>query len=118
MDTWGWGRCGAISAFLSVALGAFGAHALKDRLGPNSPYQTAVLYQFFHALGLLILGLSARGGALVNLIGGSFVLGSVIFCGSLYVLALSSIRWVGFLTPVGGLLFLGGWLGFAFLDRG
>lgn len=99
--------------FSAVALGAFGAHALKavldDYTGPV--YQTAVDYQFYHCLalltaGLLQLQLNHRGFRLAGL---CFSLGVLLFSGSLYALALSGIHWLGAVTPIGGLLFLSGW---------
>ncbi len=111
--------CGAILAFLAIALGAFGAHALRSLSAPGqwesgaaSLWETAVLYQMFHALALLVLGgfpvelLSNRMRAWV---GGSFVLGTMLFCGSLYLLAVIRVPPLGMLTPVGGLLLLAGW---------
>ncbi len=103
-------RIAAALGFLAVALGAFGAHALKDTLAANDKmdvWKTAVLYHFVHALALLILA------ALPNLNRATpwlFVSGIVIFSGSLYVLALTNIRWLGAITPFGGLCFLAGWL--------
>ncbi|MCV6589194.1 MAG: DUF423 domain-containing protein [Marinobacterium sp.] len=104
----------AVYGFAAVVLGAFGAHALKTVLSGYSAqvYQTAVDYQFYHALallaaGLLQLHLDHRG---FRLAGFCFSLGVLLFSGSLYVLALSGIHWLGAVTPVGGLLMLSGWL--------
>lgn len=100
--------------FLGVAFGAFGAHALKARLSVDmlAVYRTAVEYQFWHALALLAVGLLAlsRPGPLANAAGWCFALGILIFSGSLYALALSGVRVLGAITPIGGLLFLAGWL--------
>lgn len=104
---------GALSALISIGAGAFGAHALKARLSPEllSTFETGVRYQMYHALGLLFtawatIHLSSR---LVGYAGWCFVVGSLLFSGSLYVLALSGVRWLGAVTPLGGLFFLVGW---------
>ena len=105
---------GSLSAFLAVALGAFGAHGLKHRLAPEmlAVFETGVRYQMYHALALLAVGWACTRwpGTVVTASGWLFVAGTVIFSGSLYVLALSGVRWLGAITPVGGLAFLGGWL--------
>ncbi len=105
---------GSLSAFLAVALGAFGAHGLKERLAPEmlAVFETGVRYQMYHALALLAVAWACTRwpGAVVNASGWLFVAGTVIFSGSLYVLALSGVRWLGAITPIGGLAFLGGWL--------
>lgn len=108
-----WLCLGAVYGFLAVALGAFGAHALKARLTPEllAVWRTAVEYHFYHALALLAVGLLARqlqAGAL-NVAGLCFAFGVILFSGSLYALALSGIRVLGAVTPLGGLLFLAGW---------
>jgi len=102
-----------VYGFAAVALGAFGAHALKPVLTDYTRgiYQTAVDYQFYHALallatGLLQLHLSHRGFRLAGL---CFSLGVLFFSGSLYILALSGVHWLGAVTPIGGLLMLTGW---------
>lgn len=105
---------GGIFAFLAVGAGAFGAHGLRSRLTPEllAVFETAARYQMYHALGLFVAAWAAarwRGSAAV-VAGWLFVFGIVVFSGSLYVLALSGIRWLGAITPVGGLGFLGGWL--------
>ncbi len=105
---------GAIAAFLAVALGAFGAHALAHRLTDHGAalWQTAERYQLVHALALLAVGLLwerlPRGPLLAT--GLLFVSGIVLFSGSLYVLALGAPRWTGFITPVGGIALLSGWI--------
>lgn len=105
----------AANGFLAVALGAFGAHGLKDRLTPAllSTYQTAVQYHFYHSLALLGVGLLLLhwpGRHLIAASGVGFALGILLFCGSLYWLALGGPRWLGPVTPMGGLAFLVGWL--------
>jgi uncharacterized membrane protein YgdD (TMEM256/DUF423 family) len=113
-----WLVAGAVSGFFSVALGAFGAHALKEKLSARALeiYQTAVHYQMFHALALLALGLWASQNSHVDttLPGWGFLAGVMIFSGSLYALAVTDIRILGAITPVGGVAFLVGWLTFAF----
>ncbi|MGH1430003.1 MAG: DUF423 domain-containing protein [Neptuniibacter sp.] len=103
----------AISGFLAVAFGAFGAHALKTMLTPELylVYQTAVEYQFYHTVPLLFLGLVPKSSSekLVKWSGWAFVAGIVLFCGSLYLLALSGVRALGAITPLGGIAFLLGW---------
>ena len=111
-------RCialGALSGAITVALGAFGAHALKERLsaGELDIWHTAVQYQGLHALALIAFGLFARPAARSPLVGWLFVLGSLLFSGSLYALALGAPRWFGAITPLGGTAFIAGWLAFA-----
>lgn len=100
--------------FLGVGFGAFGAHALKQRLTPDllAIYCTAVEYQFWHALALMAVGLLAmsRPGPLLSASGWCFAFGILLFSGSLYALALSGVRVLGAITPIGGLLFLVGWV--------
>lgn len=114
---------GAVSGFLAVALGAFGAHALKARFSAEllAVWKTAVEYQFYHALALLLVGLLAaqRPGAGYGAVTVCFALGIVLFSGSLYAYALSGVRALGMITPLGGLLFLAGWalLAWGFLGR-
>lgn len=109
---------GALSGFVSVAAGAFGAHALKQRLAADllAVFETGARYQMFHALALvavaILLGRSADSRALVAA-GWLFVAGTVLFSFSLYALALTGIRPLGAITPLGGLAFLGGWLALA-----
>lgn len=112
-----WVQVGSLAGFLAVALGAFGAHALKQRLGPLAPvWETAVHYQMFHALALLFLGLAAPHlpEPAVRRIGALFSAGIVLFSGSLYVLALTDVQVLGAITPFGGLCFLVGWVYLAF----
>ncbi len=105
---------GALYGFLGVAFGAFGAHALRARLSVDmlAVWKTAVEYQMFHALALLAVGLLLRAGGsstLLNVSGACFAGGVLLFSGSLYALALSGVRVLGAITPLGGLLFLIGW---------
>ena len=105
---------GALSAAVAVMLGAFAAHGLRGRLTPElaSTFEVAVRYQMYHALGLLAVAwASARwpGGAMRGA-GILFVAGTVIFSGSLYLLALTGQKWLGAITPLGGLAFIAGWL--------
>jgi uncharacterized membrane protein YgdD (TMEM256/DUF423 family) len=105
-------RIGAILGFLGVALGAFGAHALRERLSPAmlQIWNTAVLYHLLHGVALLALGFHARAtGADVKTSGLLFLAGVVVFSGSLYALALTGIKPLGAITPIGGLCFLAGW---------
>lgn len=105
--------CGAGYGLLGVAFGAFGAHALRTRLTPDlmAVYHTGVEYQFYHALALLGVGvlLQLRPAPGLMLAGGCFTAGVLLFSGSLYALALSGVRLLGAVTPLGGLLFLAGW---------
>jgi uncharacterized membrane protein YgdD (TMEM256/DUF423 family) len=108
---------GSISAFLVVALGAFGAHGLRNRLSPEllDVFETAVRYQMYHAFGLVAVAWAVAQWpqSHVGLSGWMFVLGTILFSGSLYVLALTGARWLGVVTPVGGLFLLAGWGWFA-----
>jgi uncharacterized membrane protein YgdD (TMEM256/DUF423 family) len=104
---------GAISALIGVAAGAFGAHALKDRLSDDmlAVFEVGVKYQMYHAFGLLAVAwaLSRWPEGVSPLAGWFFILGTVLFSGSLYALSLSGIRWLGAITPLGGLAFILGW---------
>lgn len=104
---------GSSMAFLSVAAGAFGAHALQDRLTPEMlrVFETAARYQMYHALALLAVAWaqSEFPHPCVASAGWLFLAGTILFSGSLYALSLSGARWWGALTPIGGLLFLAGW---------
>ena len=104
----------AASGMLAVAFGAFGAHALRNRLDAYAMdiFETAVQYQFYHSLALLgvgLLALNQPGMALLKSSGWLFVVGIVIFSGSLYLLSLTGLRWLGAVTPVGGLALIAGW---------
>ena len=107
---------GAALAMLAVVLGAFAAHGLKQMLAPYelAIFETAARYQMYHAIALLIVGIlasmpqfSTRWLQLAAIV---FVLGIVLFSGSLYLLAISGIRWLGAITPLGGVAFILGWL--------
>ncbi len=104
----------AVSGLLAVALGAFGAHALKTRLDETalSVYQTAVQYQFYHSLALLAVGLLCLWlpqSRLLPASGMAFLIGLLLFSGSLYILSFTGMRWLGAITPLGGLSFMVGW---------
>jgi uncharacterized membrane protein YgdD (TMEM256/DUF423 family) len=105
----------SILGALGVALGAFGAHALENRLSADllSTYETGVRYHFYHALALLgvvaVISRWPEAGAAVWA-GWLFVVGILIFSGSLYTLAFTGIRWLGAITPIGGAAFIAGWL--------
>lgn len=105
---------GCVSGFLAVGLGAFGAHALKSRLSPDllATFEVGVRYQMYHAFALLAVGWAATRwpGSAVNASGWLFVAGTVVFSGSLYILSLTGVRWLGAITPIGGAAFLAGWL--------
>ncbi len=104
---------GAGYGLLGVAFGAFGAHALRTRLSPDllAVFHTGVEYQFYHAFALLAVGvlLLVKPVPALPVAGWCFALGVLLFSGSLYALALSGTRWLGAITPLGGLLFLIGW---------
>ena len=104
---------GALFAGLGVAAGAFGAHALKPVLDATmlAVFETAVRYQMYHALALCLVAWIGEGDAKVRVaaVGWLFVIGIVLFSGSLYLLSLSGIRWVGALTPLGGAALITGW---------
>jgi len=104
----------ALSGGLAVMLGAFGAHGLKGTLAAPllATFQTAVQYQFYHSLALLLVAVLMHQGLSGGWITASavlFALGMVFFCGSLYALALGGPRWLGPVTPLGGLMFIAGW---------
>jgi uncharacterized membrane protein YgdD (TMEM256/DUF423 family) len=115
-----WSAAAAIMMGLAVAFGAFGAHGLQARLDAYSMgvYEKAVLYHFFHALGLLIVSFLPRLGALSQSAGtwvcSLLFAGILLFSGSLYVLALTGVRALGAITPLGGLAFLAAWFLLAF----
>ena len=126
-----WLRIGAIAGFLAVGLGAFGAHGLRDRLKPAvsdsaeeaafklrriENFETASRYNMAHALALIAVGmllLSGRSSLALTIAGWAFVAGIVLFSGSLYAYGLTGLRWLGAITPFGGLGFLIGWLALA-----
>ena len=104
----------ALYAFIGVAAGAFGAHALKSRISAEllSVFEVGVRYQMYHAFALIMAAyLQAKWPSLLVVLGGwSFIIGTFLFSGSLYVLSISGLRWAGAITPVGGVLFLAGWI--------
>jgi uncharacterized membrane protein YgdD (TMEM256/DUF423 family) len=108
---------GALSGAISVAAGAFGAHALKARLAPDllAVFDTGARYQALHALALLAVAWACARwpGRAATLAGWCFVLGTLLFSGSLYALALSGMRGLGAITPLGGVLFIAGWTALA-----
>ncbi|MFL6520206.1 MAG: DUF423 domain-containing protein [Chthoniobacterales bacterium] len=102
-------RFAAALCFLAVALGAFGAHALKAALqssGMLDVWNKAVLYHFLHGVALVALALYGAGNRATYFL---LVAGILLFSGSLYAMALTNIRWLGAITPLGGLCFLAGW---------
>ncbi|MFQ5487126.1 MAG: DUF423 domain-containing protein [Gammaproteobacteria bacterium] len=106
---------GALLAALAVVCGAFGAHALRGVVAPErlTVYQTAVQYHFLHALGLLAVALMLEHlprQRLLRWAGWTMIAGVVLFSGSLYLLSLSGIGWLGAVTPLGGLAFIAAWL--------
>ncbi|WP_348625155.1 DUF423 domain-containing protein [Paenibacillus peoriae] len=106
---------GCIVMFLAVALGAFGAHALKKRLSADmlSIFQTGIQYQIAHGLGLLLLGVLADSlvhSSLIVTAGWVMLVGILLFSGSLYALSISGVRKLGAITPLGGLAFLASWV--------
>jgi uncharacterized membrane protein YgdD (TMEM256/DUF423 family) len=124
-----WLRSGAIWGFLAVAMGSFGAHGLQGRfesLGSipggmaterlQANFQTGTHYQMYCALAMLAVGLMAqagRGGAALDAAGWLFLLGSLVFSGSLYVLCVTGEKWLGMITPIGGVAMLAGWIALA-----
>lgn len=115
-----WIVVAAVCGTTGVALGAFGAHGLKARLEPEqlASWHTAVQYQLLHGVALLGLGLyAAQSGRAVGLQAWLFTLGITLFSGSIYLLVLGGPRWLGPVTPLGGLCFLAGWLSLLLLAR-
>jgi uncharacterized membrane protein YgdD (TMEM256/DUF423 family) len=108
---------GAVLGFLGVAAGAFGAHALRARLTPEdlATFETAARYQMYHALALLAVAWAASRwpGAAASAAGWLFLSGTLVFSGSLYLLVFTGARWLGAVTPLGGLALLAGWLALA-----
>ncbi len=106
---------GSLNALFAVILGAFGAHALKARLPENllAAYQTGVQYHFYHALGLILIGLvilQLTASTWLKTSGWLMLAGIVLFSGSLYLLSITQMRWLGAITPVGGIAFILAWL--------
>jgi uncharacterized membrane protein YgdD (TMEM256/DUF423 family) len=113
---------GALSAAVAVMLGAFGAHGLRGRLPADllAIYQTACQYHVYHALGLLVVGLLALQAPTNGALRGSgwlMLLGTVLFSGSLYLLAITGQRWLGAITPLGGTAWIAAWLLLAWAAR-
>src|SRR6266513_2181756 len=108
---------GAISAFIAVAAGAFGAHALRARITPDllAVFETGARYQMYHALALFAVAWASNHwtGLPVRMAGWLFIGGTVLFSGSLYLLSITGTRWLGAITPFGGLMFLTGWAALA-----
>lgn len=102
---------GSLNAFLAVALGAFGAHSLKAILSPQAlqTWQTGFEYHIYHALGLILVALLMDALPRARIAGWLMLTGIILFSGSLYLLALSGIKMLGMITPVGGLCFLAAW---------
>jgi len=115
---------GAVSAMLAVILGAFGAHWLRGKIEPSlfNAFQTGVEYQMYHALALILVailfGQYPAAGWRLRWSGYFFIGGIVLFSGSLYVLALSGMHWLGMITPFGGLCFIIAWLLLILSSRG
>lgn len=118
-----WLLVGAVLAGLAVACGAFGAHGLKSHLSEDgrlseagqqqlANWETAARYQMYHALAVVAVGILSLGGrrALLDAAAGSFTVGTMIFSGCLFLLVLSGQRWLGAVVPIGGLLFIVGWI--------
>lgn len=117
MRTGHWIAIGGISGFIGVSAGAFGAHGLKEKLSAEmlAVFETAARYQMYHAMALLVVGLACRQrltGSL-QVAGWGFLIGTGLFSGSLYVLAMTGVKWLGAITPLGGLAFLVGWAALA-----
>lgn len=112
-----------VLAGLGVALGAIGSHALKETLlskGRTDTFETAVRYQLYHAMAMFVVGiLYACKNKILSIVAIFFLSGAILFSGSLYLLSLTSMSWVVYLTPLGGMLMIGGWvlLLFYFLKR-
>ena len=104
---------GAVAALIAVALGAFGAHSLRTKLSPEmlAIFEVGVRYQMYHAFGLIAVAwaMARWPDANLNGAGWAFIFGILIFPGSLYLLSITDVRWLGAITPIGGLAFLLGW---------
>jgi uncharacterized membrane protein YgdD (TMEM256/DUF423 family) len=109
---------GAIAGFSAVALGAFAAHGLRGRLSPDmlAIFETGVRYQMYHGLALIGLAAVADRSPALSAAAWCFVAGMLIFSGSLYGLSVSGARWLGAITPIGGVAFLAGWLWVAWVS--
>ena len=108
-----WIIAGSFFAALAVIFGAFGAHGLKSKVSPEDLiiFETGVRYQMYHALGLVLLGLLGMSTSFTisQLPALFFVIGIIIFSGTLYLIPLTGIRWLGAITPIGGIAFIAGW---------
>ena len=114
-----WLAVAAINGFIAVAAGAFGAHGLASRLDAHAlqTFETAARYQMYHALAIGLAALAARNSA--GMVACALFLGGIVlFSGSLYLLALTGARGLGFVTPFGGLAFLAGWATLAYAASG
>jgi uncharacterized membrane protein YgdD (TMEM256/DUF423 family) len=104
---------GALFAFIAVAAGAFGAHVLKERMSTDmlAVFEVGVRYQMYHALALIVTAWmhTKWPSTIVTTSGYCFIIGIILFSGSLYLLSLSGVKWLGAITPLGGLAFLAGW---------
>jgi uncharacterized membrane protein YgdD (TMEM256/DUF423 family) len=115
-----WLRVGAVLGAIGVAAGAFGAHGLRDHVAPDllAVFETGARYQMYHALALLAVGLLAvrqvpHPSRAITAAGALFTFGVVVFSGSLYLLALTGTRWLGAITPFGGVSLIAGWIALA-----
>ena len=115
-------KIGAIMMALSVALGAFGAHALKSAFDENMQqvYNTAVEYQFYHSLGMFAVAFISHinNTKKVNLAGNIMIASTAIFSGSLYIMTVTGIKWLGAITPIGGIGFIVAWIMLAYAVKG
>ena len=103
---------GSFFCLFSVILGAFAAHGLKNRLSEYAIgiFKTAAEYQMVHGLALIVVAVLIKWGINLNMAGGFFIAGTLLFSGSLYLLALTGLKWLGPITPLGGLCFIIGWI--------
>jgi uncharacterized membrane protein YgdD (TMEM256/DUF423 family) len=115
---------GSIAAMLGVAIGAFGAHGLRNIVSPEhlATFETAVRYQMYHSFGLIVAGLACRVGSSdssrkFKVVGWLFGVGILLFSGSLYLLVLLNLPWLGAITPLGGVAFIAAWALFAMTFR-
>jgi uncharacterized membrane protein YgdD (TMEM256/DUF423 family) len=114
-----WVVVSGVLGLLAVALGAFGAHALADRIPPErmEVFRTGALYHLLHAVALLAVACLPYDRRALRVARWAFLVGIVLFSGSLYLLAVTGVRWLGAITPVGGTAFLVGWLALALAPR-
>jgi uncharacterized membrane protein YgdD (TMEM256/DUF423 family) len=109
---------GSLSSFLAVALGAFAAHSLKEKLPPDmlAVFEVGVRYHLYHSLALFVVAWisSQFPGTNIPVAGWFFVAGMILFSGSLYLMSVTGMKWLGMITPLGGLCFLGGWVWIAY----